>query len=533
MLEVRSTASAISKLTEDVLWHTFYFVAQVLDLSCHDSSELTDLRRASQVCASWRRLLLASSSLWGMAIDLNQLGQRTCHWREEVLRRTGNSLLDIHGFINAVTIVVLERFLASLLNDHWPRIRRLALRKDYLPRGNKTINSAMESAFQKTAPYLESFLVDLDVGSYSPDFSSTTFRLFADQAPNLQECTCPRLLQLDPQKLWLSNLRVLEFTCHWTARVLLCTLASMPLLEILQVVEKEDGEQEDIKLHAGGRTNLSRVTLPRLKSFSVKPGTALQKYLTVLEQLVLAPKLRLIINTQSTLVRADVMAIQQIFTTHLHNSFKGNFPNDLSITHCQDFILIHLYRDSHEFKFCLLFWCGEGVQPMDMFLESLRTISIEHTTKLSLTIKSKSDTGALALAKTTFNSTISSMVSIKELDVTNTSLELLLSFPTATGNILFPLLKALQLHGRCDVAFLLDYLTQRRALGLPIQSLDFSSNQPLQEHRGDIRRLEQFDGLKVTWSPHYEDEDHEVHDSHEYICGSGNPDVLYYYIERS
>ncbi|KDR76551.1 hypothetical protein GALMADRAFT_156069 [Galerina marginata CBS 339.88] len=532
MSEVRSTASAISKLTEDVLWHTFYFVAQVLDLSCHDSSVLTDLRHASQVCASWRRLLLASSSLWGMAIDLGRLGQRTCHWREEVLRRTGNSLLDIHGFVTISAMDVVEQFLASLLNDHWPRMRRLYFNSvcTLEPQGYKIMGPAMKSVFQKPAPYLESFETYFDEDHESSVFSATKFRLFADQAPSLQEFICPRLLRPSPQTLWLSNLRVLYFSCQWTARAILSTLANMPLLESLRVTESDDDELE-VDVHASGGTSLPRITLPRLKHLSLEPGAALEKYLTVLEHLVPAPGLCFSIDAgpSSSLVPQNFMAIQQIFRSYLHISFKGKHPNYLKIIQKRYSIVIDLSRDSYdsEFDFHLSFLELEDIQDpyVAMFFETLRSISFEYTTKLSLDIHA-------GPTKTVLNfSILPSMASIKELHVTAESLQLLLSFPTATGYILFPLLKTLQLVGYCDEAFLLGFLTSRHALKLPIRFLVFfpSQSQPQNYVWGfhDFRPLEQFEGLKITWSPPRKD------DVHEYICGSGNPDILYYISYRT
>ncbi|KDR76556.1 hypothetical protein GALMADRAFT_246950 [Galerina marginata CBS 339.88] len=525
MSEARSTASAISQLPEDILWHTFYFVAQTSKSYNCDPSALIDLRCVSQVCASWRRLLLASSSLWGMTIELEQFGQRTCYWREEVLRRTGNSLLDIQGCIDTRDSDVLERFFASLLNDHWPRIRTLNLWIDGERRGHQIMGPAMSSAFQKPAPCLDFFAVDLDIDPFG--FSSTTFRLFADQAPRLQEFICPYFFRPRPQKLWLSNLRVLEFTCHWTARALLGTLANMPLLESLQVTEEDDDEREDIDLHARGRTSLPHVTLPRLKRLSVDPGTALQMYFAVLEHLVPAPGLYFSINTNATpLVRADFIGIQQIFRSYLHISFKGKYPDYLKIIRRKKFIIIDMSRGSYEFDFHLTSLGGEEIQDLyvAMFLETLRSISFEYTTRFFLGIH----VGALGLTKTALNSIVSSMASIEELRVTADSLQLLISFPIATGHILFPQLKTLQLVGHCDVALLLGFLTPRHALELPIRFLEFfpSESQPefFRDFR-DFRPLEQFDGLKITWSLCRKD------DVHEYICGSGNPDILYYYAE--
>ncbi|KDR76566.1 hypothetical protein GALMADRAFT_450883 [Galerina marginata CBS 339.88] len=137
-------------LPQDILWYTFYFIVQPPVNCTRNASEhsaLISLRHLSHVCASWRGLLLASSSLWGMAIELDNLSQRTCHWRNEVLRRTGKSLLNIRCHIGSGALGVLDHFLASLLDEHWPRIRNLDIKLSGLG-ADKFMKEAI-SAFQK------------------------------------------------------------------------------------------------------------------------------------------------------------------------------------------------------------------------------------------------------------------------------------------------------------------------------------------------------------------------------------------------
>ncbi|KAF8963098.1 hypothetical protein BDZ97DRAFT_1920004 [Flammula alnicola] len=64
------------------------------------NSSLKTSRRSSQVCSHWQEIILRQSILWGSCIDFTALEQEKGDWREEVLRRTGNSLLSISAIMN-------------------------------------------------------------------------------------------------------------------------------------------------------------------------------------------------------------------------------------------------------------------------------------------------------------------------------------------------------------------------------------------------------------------------------------------------
>jgi len=128
----------IAKLHRDLLWEIFALNADieegpkgVVNVSDTDDlcrfSPLTNTRYTSQVCASWRELIIGSPSLWGNMIDLQALDQGSDTWRNEVLLRTGNSRLSISGDIHRGTQGAQE-FLVLLLKDHWVRISRVHVR---------------------------------------------------------------------------------------------------------------------------------------------------------------------------------------------------------------------------------------------------------------------------------------------------------------------------------------------------------------------------------------------------------------------
>jgi hypothetical protein len=126
----------ITKLHRDLLWQIFA-INTTLDLpkigqnfrTCSPyPSPLTTARHTSQVCASWRQLIIDSPSLWGNIIDLRSLQQKSDAWRNEVLIRTGNSDLSIFGNLGGEGRKHMKEFLEKLLKNHWTRIKWVHIR---------------------------------------------------------------------------------------------------------------------------------------------------------------------------------------------------------------------------------------------------------------------------------------------------------------------------------------------------------------------------------------------------------------------
>ncbi|KAF8900439.1 hypothetical protein CPB84DRAFT_1747440 [Gymnopilus junonius] len=89
----------ITDLDEGILWKIFLMNADLDDSPAHDHHAeppatgpplsrrpLTITLRTSQVCQSWRRLLLGSTSIWGRLIHLDDLDKKSSAWKYEVLR---------------------------------------------------------------------------------------------------------------------------------------------------------------------------------------------------------------------------------------------------------------------------------------------------------------------------------------------------------------------------------------------------------------------------------------------------------------
>ncbi len=124
-----------------------------------EEDALNDTRIASQVCRSWRGVIVNTPSLWGRMIDISRLEHlpRTC-WAKEVIRRSGDATPWIKGRSNWLRpyrpSYEHHVLFTGLITQNWDRIQRLVLTGLILD-GIDTINGVL----YRPAPQLEFFHV--------------------------------------------------------------------------------------------------------------------------------------------------------------------------------------------------------------------------------------------------------------------------------------------------------------------------------------------------------------------------------------
>ena len=184
-----------SELNQDILW-------KVISLE----TDLKSLRRTSQVCSTWRDVVVSASSLWAGAIDLTVLAPLQDEWVQEVIRRTGQELLHIsapfmlaHGAQQTAAVTILE----ALFKHHWKRIRTVDLCATRLDLSQEPV---FKELLQQPAPRLEVFCICLS----NPN---TTLRLFSNDSPSLKECELSHIA-FNTDTLWLRNVRQLHRCSH-------------------------------------------------------------------------------------------------------------------------------------------------------------------------------------------------------------------------------------------------------------------------------------------------------------------------------
>ncbi|KDR76944.1 hypothetical protein GALMADRAFT_420443 [Galerina marginata CBS 339.88] len=247
----------ISALHHDMLYEIFLWNADMFD----DEYLPDAIRQSSQVCRAWRSCLLNSPDIWGRLIDLAVLDQKTDFWRDEILRRSGNSMLEISGSVSHAKFQVykpVDLFFFSILDSHWARIRhfRIRIRKEV------PTEKDLWSPLLRPAPNLQTFTLNLNRGVLGP-LSPSTIPLFSDHAPILYHFTAEFLL-VSLTAPWLSHLCTLHLPSRFSVSAVLSALYSMKRLEFLTI----DGFSRAKRDNAS--PSLPVVMLPHLKSLIVE-----------------------------------------------------------------------------------------------------------------------------------------------------------------------------------------------------------------------------------------------------------------------
>ncbi|KDR78576.1 hypothetical protein GALMADRAFT_244013 [Galerina marginata CBS 339.88] len=503
------TSAPILKLHDDILWRICDELTSPR-LSWYPTKpmpRMTILRYTSQVCTSWRRFVLSASYLWGNILDIGSLSQKTHDWREEVMSRTKQSLLCVQGHVDAGG--VQEEFVIMLLMAYRGRIRRWDV--EFGPCLSTRAKEMIEWAFQKPAPLLEHFEVHFDNHSSHFDLSEK-FRLFADNAPSLRHFRAIDF-RVQPQTLLSSKeMCSLHFSGEnsFTAPELLRVLSCMPLLRTLEIFS--DYNEVDPPLTQEVQ-HMQIVSLPQLLDLSIEAGDAPRKYLTILDHIVMEPRFNFRFLTNPVFPYPSNIAIgQRVLQNYFPLSIDDEEPDELRLVMDNTFIFIGV-KSLFSFSFAMEFL--ENIADPSIFLQSISSMSFDEVTSFELHFTD--DVVAPAVAN--LLPIISTLTSVETLDISHYTLPFILSLqPTlADGTVLLPCLQSLKLDS-FDVglylANVIQFLSQRVALGLPMEDLDFGwcsceiDNQHLQ-------RLDQFTGLKVIWN----DGDFSRSQQREHVCG--------------
>ncbi|KAF8877239.1 hypothetical protein CPB84DRAFT_1752223 [Gymnopilus junonius] len=211
------------QLPSDIILDVFFLNTNIfLERNC-----LRTTIACSQVCTSWRSLLLSTISIWGRLLHVGELLRMNDTGKREILARTGNSPLWVAGMLvrsgNDRDFII-----HYIINANWARIEHFHL---FIAKPTKI---EFEPILQRPAPSLRSF----DFSSHRwplAIFGSTQKRLlFFGQAPLLRVVAVDGL---EPalSTLCLRRLRQLSISHSTSVLKVLTWLQSALLLESLEV----------------------------------------------------------------------------------------------------------------------------------------------------------------------------------------------------------------------------------------------------------------------------------------------------------
>ncbi|KAF9552325.1 hypothetical protein CPC08DRAFT_293936 [Agrocybe pediades] len=234
LLPICSMASCIQAIPFELLQETFLKNTELDDIQ-HD--RLTTARFCSQVCRSWRSILLQSPRVWGRLLDLDYLEKSKSAWKKELVSRIGDAPIWMEGRIRQSTYSVV----VSVLEKKWQNVQILQLRGSL-----EQYPTADWSFLGRAAPNLERLFIHFpDPWDITPKYSSI---LFNNAAPKLRQFEFSAAFQLDASAPWFSNLHTLILSTEKTVTDILTMLKATPRLEHLHILRHCVITEEDARI---------------------------------------------------------------------------------------------------------------------------------------------------------------------------------------------------------------------------------------------------------------------------------------------
>lgn len=495
---------------------------------------LITLRHASQVCSSWRELILSTTSWWGCVIDLNLLDQKSDKWRNEILARSGESALEIRGRVPFRD----QHFLEMLFEKHLARIRVLHLISDTDILGHLDLLRY----FQCPAPSMELFAIQTGRTCVEHDHKhpSIDVHLFSHSAPSLRYL---RPFPLQPETFvhapFIRHLRRLDLSqCRVNSQQLLDALQRADLLEELICIHiatpKEAGRRNSIKSR--------ELTLPYLQQIDICASDT-DEWLHILSSIIPATQCKLktsldhfdfSLRPQSP---AGILGVCRILSFYSERSPPLLGPTCVCLSFGgKNFSLQYHYMDNHRpqpiLSFSLTSTDTFPAHAISALLRSLIAFGVTNAVSLDLRIAEHCDLDPANPDFIEFTKSTLSSVSVLIADLPAIQFLLRLDMPNTTEPTMadiFPSLWALEYPYCADspqTQLLATFISWRQRIGHPISVMNITPSPFYEDGRRDFRFLEEIIGLTVVWNIGFWP--YSPEDMTQYVCGSSNPDALYF-----
>ncbi|KJA24808.1 hypothetical protein HYPSUDRAFT_200355 [Hypholoma sublateritium FD-334 SS-4] len=484
----------ISNLSEDILLHIFKLNADMLS----DADALDTTRITSQVCHSWRHLMLSTSSLWARLIDMDCISYPwSAEWRHELIRRSGDAPLWIHASRSSQAMNISEFF--DTIEKNWHRIQLL------LVSGHPSVDFT-RLPLGIPAPQLESFEVIFgrSIGG-EIDAEAGPARLFGGHAPKLRNLNISNYKIVDQHEPWLGHLFSLALNGAYSGG---------DLLEILS--EAQNIHELQISSNVNGNTPSScpTVFLPHLEFLqfdgSPLPCAVLMNHANIPQGCVLY----LSIDGPDAADEEALISVVSAFTHHTQRFLQSNvlhtvdlqcyLPNGFISFDGQSTMAEVDY--SHGISFPLLGDNLNGSQHLTMILGKLALLDFSSTTTFKF--------NAECPLNLSFGPFFSRFPLLDTICLDTTSLEYLMLIQdkmnaTNEPRIMFPRLKVIKFsiissrYCGCQteeqVSTAVKFILSRVQCGHPIALLDMRKKVPLDSHP-DLDALAEVNGLEVLYT---------------------------------
>ena len=452
------------------------------------------LRYTSQVCSTWREIILSSPSLWARIIDLGGLTQRSNDWRHEVLERSQKSLLSIQGTIYAEPKHALQRsFFLGMISDQWERIRHLQVTIHV----KESMDCDAWNSLWRPSPTLEKFALAVVTPKgariHIPNTPNQTF--FSNVAPRLQTFDLRTYVSINLQAPWVSQLRRFGISSACTLPGLFSALSEMKFLEELSI-ENIREPKEDVFFPA------FHIKLPLLKQLAIHQNISI--CLDILDSIVPAEGCRIRVKSFNSNLH-NFLALRKplcgVLNRYTKNYLNANSPSTLSLALDKRSACLQICNersglgtsisipDPASLQFSISIYSIMSPFRPCMFASFVRILTgcrMENFSTFKMRIFGRPfeeyDPGFIHI--------ISSLVSVTELEATTEALALLHGIPSDAR--IFPALKTLKIDNftRVDPIKIAKFLVRMVSNKTPIDNLDLTLLEP--QDIGDVQSLRHF-----------------------------------------
>ena len=329
-----NTASPIHRLNADLFAYIFNMSTNIFN----EDGAFTTSRATSQVCRSWRELMLSSPSLWGKLLDFDAIGEEKAEafWVDELIQRSGKvSALWIKanrvlGIEDPPRPQVQELFI-KVLSENWHRIQALVVNLRW---SNFAIRRVFCDTVSLPAPALVSFDftagVSTDEIPYRAAPGDFDDPLFANKAPCLRKFKAT-LHEFDLRAPWIHCLSDLYIDHSFLLSDILDALATTVNLQFLEIRDSDLTERHQIQ---DDIQHLRRASLPRLRNLRLAVNAI--TCVALLDHLKTPPTCALTYHAPELLQTAEVtedvfMPLVSRLAKFARRFFKKNHPEHVAL----------------------------------------------------------------------------------------------------------------------------------------------------------------------------------------------------------
>ncbi len=520
-------SAPVYSVSEDLLCHIFMLNADMFV----DEGALATTRATSQVCRSWRNLMLSTPLLWSRLIDLDCISQPHQHeWRAELLRRSGAAPLWIRAEKMLLIPVHQSHFnqsnyrlqcLLGLIKAHWNRIQKLIA-----PRiGGMGVDPSCWAPLLTPAPCLQIFDVSFFRTMHPPD--SQKFErapLFSGYAPALRTFN-PRTYQLNLHTPWVANLHCLVLDGAFKVYEALRVLSEASALQSLKINDLQD-EDDPIPL--------PHVILPQLQSMELNGSPRLSGILLDNLSVPSICSLKCFGYTgyflEATVKEEEIVPLSGTLSRYAGRYFTAHPPRSISFEYLWNQSLNltdQTAPDNSTFAVTIPVGYDPPESLFGLIMAHLCIPALSTITGLSLRMPDNPRTYTTPFVP--FFASLSHVDKIRTnagslgyLDKVQESLRI------ANGvKILFPELKVLKLNVNATELFhdadttTAAFIHSRSRLGHPISVLDLTADARNVSDAPNLDLFEENMGLQVQWAEVVDDWPTIV----QHVCGSDHPEI--------